>query len=84
MQHRVPRTVGKRGLDRRRVGQVGLDQAHACRHRATMAGAQIVEHDNLIAAFGERQHHMAADETGAAGHQVATASHGKRNACMAG
>ena len=33
------------------------------------AGAQIIEHDDVLAGIGQRVHHMASDVTGAARHQ---------------
>ncbi len=69
VEHRVPGTVRQHPLHRAGVGQIGDDQRYAGRHRAAMAGAQIVEHHHAVAALAQRRDQMTADIARPAGDQ---------------
>ncbi len=66
MQNPVPAAFGERRLDRAGIRQIGHNQPHAFRQRRTVALTQVVEHDDLVPAFEERENDMAADKSGAA------------------
>ena len=69
MQDRIPRPVSQRRIHRVGIRQIRYDQPRSGGNGCAVALLQIVEHHDLIAAFHQRQHDMAADKAGSAGDQ---------------
>ena len=65
MHHRIEAAACERALERGRIEQVGFDQL-APLHRLAMAGGEVVEDGDAVAAQGEPAGHVAADVAGSA------------------
>ncbi len=68
MDDRVDAAAGERRRHRVGVGQITDHQAVG-RHRLAMSEDQVVEHRDVVAAFKEVPHRVAADVAGPARHQ---------------
>ena len=51
------------------VAGIADEQRHRLRQRGTETGGQVIQHDNRLAGIHQRENHVAADITGAAGDQ---------------
>ena len=70
MQHRIKAPIGENARQFRAIRQSRLCQSRGSGHGIAVALAEVIQHHNLIAAIKQRQHRMAADETGPACHQI--------------
>jgi len=69
MHDRADAVFGNQARHEHRVGDIAEDELRAGIDIGAHAGRKIVEHDDCLAGIAERQHHMAADITGAARNQ---------------
>jgi len=74
MQHRFNVVLAQDATDQIHVTGVADDQ-RAVEYRFPKAGRQIVEDNDVLAAFTELAHHMAADVAGAAGDKYSWFGH---------
>ena len=68
VQHRVDLVLGQHTCDGFAIARIADDQWRA-KHRAAIAGREIVEHDDAVAALAKLTDDVAADVTGATGDQ---------------
>jgi hypothetical protein len=75
VEDRIPRPGGDHPFHGGRVGEVPDDKLRSRQHGGPMADREIVEDDNLRAAFQQSGNDMAADESGAACHEITRSRH---------
>ena len=69
VEHAHPTALRQHRVERGGIGEVGDDQPAPARHRRAMAGAQVVDHGDLVTPVHQGGNQMAADITGPAGDQ---------------
>src|SRR5690606_29746599 len=75
--HRVDVVGAEQALQQGRVADVA-DHQLPVQHRIAVAGAEVVQHHDVLAALAELAHHVAADVAGTAGDQDLPAASGRR------
>jgi len=81
VEHRIE-PVGRENLpEPAAIREVGHDQGRSGQDRGTVALAEVVDHHHRGAAFEQRQHQVAADIAGAAGHQELPPLHDPPQSC---
>ncbi len=75
MHDRSDVVIGEDALEPRRIVHASLVKRHGLRHRRADAGREIVEHDRAVSGIKKRQHDVAADIAGTAGHKHRTFCH---------